>query len=82
MSETIKLKPGFILLRKSELKAHANVLRRVLRDMDVVMKEPSTHERGKKIAAIMNRIDHTRQFFERYQLGIDWDKSGYDKDIK
>jgi hypothetical protein len=82
MKDTVKLKPGFILLRKSELKAHANALRRALRDMDLVMKEPSTNERGKKIAAVMNRIDHNRQFFERFQLGIDLNKLDYTRDLK
>lgn len=78
----INLKPGHIVIRKRELKDHCNILRDVLKQMDIIMKEPESFTRGKKIAEQMNRMDYSRQVIERHLLDIPLNKLGYDELIK
>lgn len=70
MAEIKQLKRGEIAVSKKTLKDYCNALRIGIRTLDLVMKEPESYERGKKIAKVANHLDMTRQRIELFCLGL------------
>ena len=49
-----------------ELNDFCALIRQVIDGIDSAMDEPSTHERGRKIAKLQNRLEVGLDIFERY----------------
>lgn len=62
------LKRGQIAVDKKRLIDHCQTLRNIISAADKVMKEPESHERGKKIAQIINGIEYTLDVIEHFDL--------------
>jgi len=64
------LKRGEIAVNRKALVAHCNVLLAALNEMDIVMKEPESVIRGKKIAAVCNKITFTLHTVKHFELNL------------
>lgn len=64
------LKRGEIAVNRKSLSDHCACFSKALDDMDIVMKEKDSFERGKKIALIMNRINFTNHTIQHFMLDI------------
>ena len=64
------LRPGQIAVDKKNLQEHCLVQRRFIAAMDIIMKEPSTNERGKKIAHAITALENTVFKLQHYDLNI------------
>jgi hypothetical protein len=64
------LKRGQISVSKKDLLYLIAVIDSVEKNMDVVMHEKESFERGKKIAKEMNRLTFQRHAFQHFQLNI------------
>lgn len=64
------LKRGQIAVSKKDLLYLIAVIDSVEKNMDVIMAEKETFERGKKIAKELNRLTYQRHSFQHFQLNI------------
>jgi hypothetical protein len=64
------LKKGQIALSKKDLLCLIAIIDSVEKNMDVIMREKESFERGKKIAKEMNRLTFQRHAFQHFQLNI------------
>lgn len=70
MEQKIKIKRGYLLIKKKSLVDHCAVLSRVLNEMDIVMKEKESFERGKKIAKLMNALTFSNHTIQHFELNV------------
>lgn len=65
----MEIKRGQIAVNKKELIGLLDIVRSVENNIDEIMRESESFERGKKIAKQMNRLTFVRHAFEHFQLG-------------
>lgn len=71
-----ELKRGQIAISKKALINHCHIVHECLNDMDKIMSEKESVERGKKIAVAMNKLNLSLHSIERYELGVPLNKLG------
>lgn len=70
----MELKRGEIPIKRKKLVDYCNCVYKCLRDLDEVMKQPESFDRGKKIALIANRIEFSLDCLNHFQLGTPLNK--------
>ena len=68
------LKYGQVGINKKRLIEHCNIVLNCLNEMDVIMKERESFERGKKVAQSMNKLHFSLHTLKHFELGIDLKK--------
>ena len=63
------LKRGQIAVEKKALKEHCNNVEEFIKKFDELMKLPSTHERGQKMAKLINALQFSNDSIKHFQLG-------------
>lgn len=64
------LQRGQIAVRKKYLLDLISIIQLVENNIDVIMKEKESFERGRKIAKELNRLTFQRHAFQHFQLNI------------
>lgn len=64
------LKRGQISVNKKSLTDHCSAVSSVINNIDLIMKEKESVERGKKIAKEMNRLTFTNHTIQHFELNI------------
>lgn len=64
------LKRGQIAVSKKDLLDLISTIQLVENNVDVIMKEKESFERGRKIAKELNRLTFQRHAFQHFQLNI------------
>ena len=66
----MELKRGQIAVSKKDLLFLISVIHSVEKNVDTIMGEKESVERGKKIAKELNRLTYQRHSFQHFQLNV------------
>jgi len=66
----MELKRGQIAVSKKQLTELLHVINMVEKNIDIIMQQPESNERGKKIAKEVNKLTFARHTFQHFQLGM------------
>lgn len=66
----MELKRWQIVIRKKALVDHCAVVSRVISEIDILMKEKESFERGKKIAKLMNALTFSNHTIQHFELNV------------
>lgn len=70
MKDVKILKRGEVAINKQEAYAFVNVVYSVMENVDKIMQSKESVERGKLIAAEMNRLEGCADRFKHFQLNV------------
>ena len=70
MPKPVILKRGQVAVSKKRMVEHLNCLYGIELQLDIVMKEKDSYQRGEKIAKLVNQLTQLRQSFQHFELGV------------